>query len=379
MPDSYRVTSRETYLQRLGNSLVGVLIGLVLIVVASALLFWNESRAVDASRGLQAGARTVASLPTPTLAPSREGALIHITGNAISTDPLVDPDTGAAFPATLTLIRQVEMYQWIETRTSRSEEKLGGTEETTTTCDYAKGWSDRAQASEAFAVAAGHTNPAMPFAGDRLHVRDARVGEFILPEEVLGQLDGDARALPPVTPQGWRVEDGHLYRGSGTIAEPQVGDLRVSYVSLASDTPVSIIGRQEGQTLTGWIRPGSNFPVLLASRGVVPADEMIEAEQGQQQALTWILRGLGLVLSIVAFCLLLNPLRAIANVVPLVAAMIGAGTGIVAMALGIMSTTLVIAIAWFTVRPLLSLAVLAIGLAIWLGARLLARRRRQPD
>ncbi|MBX9707167.1 MAG: TMEM43 family protein [Caulobacteraceae bacterium] len=376
MPDSHRVTTRENYFQRLGSSLIGALIGLVLLIVASIVLFWNEGRAVDASRGLDAGSRAVVSLSAPTIDASRDGALIHMSGNAVTTAPLIDPATGAAFPATLTLVRQVEMYQWIETATSETEEKLGGTQETTTTYTYAKGWSEQQQDSASFQVPAGHSNPAMPFANGRVNASDARLGDFLLPEGVLERLDGESPALPPVTPEGWRVEGGQLYRGAGSAAQPQVGDLRVTYTPLASNTPVSVVGRQDGQTLAGWVRPGSDFPVLLASRGLIGADLMIEAEKGQQQAMTWVFRGLGLVLSIIGFTLLLNPLRAIANVVPLVASVIGAGTGIIGFALGVLLTTVVIAVAWFAVRPLLSVVLVATGICVWLGVRLVARRRK---
>lgn len=376
MPDSHRVTTRENYFQRLGSSLIGALIGLALLVVASIALFWNEGRAVDASRGLEAGSRAVVSLSTPTIDASREGALVHITGNAVTTAPLVDPATGAAFPGTLTLVRQVEMYQWIETANSQTEEKLGGTQETTTTYTYTKAWTEQPQVSASFQVPAGHNNPSMPFANGRANAADARLGDFLLPEGVLERLDGGASAIPPVIPEGWRVDGGQLYRGSGSAAAPEVGDLRVTYTPLAADTPVSVVGRQDGQTLAGWIRPGSDFPVLLASRGLIGADLMIEAEKGQQQAMTWVFRGLGLVLSIIGFTLLLHPLRAIANVIPFVASVIGAGTGIIGFALGVLLTTVVIALAWFAVRPLLSLALVATGVGVWLGLRLLARRRK---
>lgn len=376
MPDTHRAATRENYFQRLASSLIGALIGLVLLVVASIVLFWNEGRAVDASRGLEAGSRAVVSLPTPTIEPSRDGALVHIAGNAVTTTPLVDPATGAAFPGTLTLVRQVEMYQWIETATSQTEEKLGGTRETTTTYAYAKEWTEQGQDSASFQVPAGHENPAMPFANGRVNAADARLGDFLLSEGALERLDGEAAALPPVTPEGWRVDGGQLYRGSGSAAAPRVGDLRVTYTPLASNTPVSVVGRQDGQTLAGWVRPGSDFPVLLASRGLIGADLMIEAENDQQQAMTWVFRGLGLILSVIGFTLLLHPLRAIANVVPLVASVIGAGTGMIGFALGVFLTTVVIAVAWFAVRPLLSLALVATGIGVWMGLRLLARRRK---
>jgi hypothetical protein len=48
--DQYtRVTYRDNpgFCERVKNSLVGIVVGLVLIVVASGLLFWNEVRLID--------------------------------------------------------------------------------------------------------------------------------------------------------------------------------------------------------------------------------------------------------------------------------------------------------------------------------------------
>ena len=61
---------------------------------------------------------------------------------ATTSEILVDPSFGVAQQA-IHLERRVSMYQWRESRESKTEKKLGGGTETITTYSYSKGWSDR--------------------------------------------------------------------------------------------------------------------------------------------------------------------------------------------------------------------------------------------
>ena len=58
---SFTETTQQGFLSRIGGSFVGLLLGPVLIIVAVALLWWNEGRAVQAAVGLSTAAVTYAS------------------------------------------------------------------------------------------------------------------------------------------------------------------------------------------------------------------------------------------------------------------------------------------------------------------------------
>ena len=64
---------------------------------------------------------------------------------------------------------------------------------------------------------------------------------------------------------------------------------------------------------------------------------------------------------------------------PIVGSILGAGAGLAAMALTMVAAPLVIAVAWFFHRPMVSLAVLAAGAAAVYGLRQLAARRRSTQ
>ncbi len=59
MPDSFTVTTSRSFGSRLGNSFLGLVVGPILVIVAIALLWWNEGRAVRAIVGLDEAASQV--------------------------------------------------------------------------------------------------------------------------------------------------------------------------------------------------------------------------------------------------------------------------------------------------------------------------------
>src|SRR5262249_31928200 len=102
---------------------------------------------------------------------------------------------------------------------------------------------------------------------------------------------------------------------------------------------------------------------------------MFAAAQQANRILTWILRLVGVFLMFVGFMLILKPLVVVADVVPFIGNILSAGAGIVSLALTAVIAPLVIAIAWFWYRPLVSAVVLAIGLVLAYGFKRLASQR----
>ena len=363
MSDQFTKVTSENYFQRLGSSFGGMVFGIILMIIASILLLWNEGRDVDAKRGLNAGGRAVVSLTSTAPVPANEGKLVHMTGQATTTAPVVDAELNVTFPNTLTLVRRVEMFQWVQQTSSTTKEKVGGTQETTTTYTYTKNWSETANDSSTFGQPAGHTNPEMPFTSSRLQASDAKLGGFSLPVALLDQVSTEAAAAPATAPEGWQKVGNSLYKGTGTPEAPAVGDIRVTYMPLASGTVLSVIGKQAGSTLEPWLSNNSNREILVAQQGMASAALMIKDQKAAENILTWVLRLLGVGLNIGAFALLMGPLKAIGNVIPLVASIIGGGVGLIAFGLGSALSLVLIAIAWFTFRPLISIGLIVAAIA----------------
>lgn len=147
---AYQETTTTGYGTRLKNSLGGIGTGFLLFVAGTALLWWNEGRAVKTDKMLnEAEGVTVEMEDVSKIDPEFEGKLVHATAFANTTDSLSDPNFNVGATA-IGIQRKVEYFQWVEHASSQSKDKFGGKEETVTTYTYSKEWASRPQSSETF-------------------------------------------------------------------------------------------------------------------------------------------------------------------------------------------------------------------------------------
>lgn len=99
--DRHTLVTRQSWGSRLGNSLKGVIVGLILFLLAFPLLFWNEGRAVRQKRALEEGAAAVTSVASERVESANEGQLIHLSGVATVSETLSD----AQFEVAVTALR----------------------------------------------------------------------------------------------------------------------------------------------------------------------------------------------------------------------------------------------------------------------------------
>ena len=378
--DSFTETTSTSWLQRIINSFVGALVGFILVIASIVGIFWNEGRAVNTARALAEGAGAVVSVDASKVDPADDGKLVHVMGAASATAPLVDPQFQVKANG-LKLLRAVEMYQWRQDERSETRNKLGGGQETVTTYTYSRVWSDTRNDSGAFRQPNGHANPPMAFTRREFIAGDAKLGAFSLPPDLIGQLGDGARfdvdpatltAQSGQTPRQ-QIVDGAIYIGASP-ADPRVGDLKISY-SLAANGPVSAIARQAGACLAPYqTKAGGTLYIIDA--GQLDAAQMFKQAESENAVMTWIIRGVALVAMWIGLALAFSPLSALAAVIPVLGSLVGVGAGLASFVLTLALGPLMVAIAWFTVRPLMSVVIVAIGLALAFAAsRLMSSRR----
>ena len=385
MSDSFTVTTRTSWFSRIGNSFVGIIIGLVLILVGVVLLFWNEGRAVQTAKSLAEGKGIVVSVQNGSVDAANDGKLIHTSGRVATDETLLDRTFGITATG-VRLVRKAEMYQWVEKSESKTETKVGGGQETVTTYTYAREWVDRPIDSGSFKQPDGHRNPQMTYQGERFQIARGTLGAFALNAPVLDKISG-SEAIP-VTPdllEGIKaaagetgrplvVADGRIYMGFNP-GTPSVGDQRISY-ELVPLKDISVVGRQADGGFA-YYQTQAGDALLMVSSGIVTAEQMFSDAESANTVLTWILRVVGLVVLMIAFALLFAPLGVIGDVIPFVGRLVRMGTGLLAFALAVLTGSVVIAIAWFWYRPVLSLIIIAIGVAITAGVMYLGRNRNK--
>src|SRR4051812_38191974 len=71
--DSFTEVTSKSWLERLMDAVVGVLIGLVLVLATVVGLFWNEGRALRTERSLTEGAGLVVDADPSRVEPANDG------------------------------------------------------------------------------------------------------------------------------------------------------------------------------------------------------------------------------------------------------------------------------------------------------------------
>jgi hypothetical protein len=305
---SNQVVTRTGYFGRLGKSIQGVFIGAILVLVAIGLLWWNEGRAVDTAKGLAEGRDVVVEVDGASLDPGNDGALVHVQGETVAGTPVVDDHFGLETEA-LSIVRTVEMFQWVEDSRAETRERIGGGEETVTTYSYTQQWKRGVVDSSRFNQPGGHQNPGtLPYESKSTYAADATLGDFTLSSEVIARLP--RQSLAPTAYDEERIDNSqvfgeYVYVGANP-SQPAIGDIRVSFEVIEPGT-ASVIAAQRGSTFAPWTT-SRGTDILLVAAGRESVDEMFTAAEAANKQLTWLLRLLGLVVMTVAFTMLLGPL-----------------------------------------------------------------------
>jgi hypothetical protein len=381
MPDTFTKVEEISWGSRLLDSIKGVLVGVILFLVAFPLLFWNEGRAVREAKGIAQGRATVVSVTSDKVDPAKEGHPIHVSGLATTAETVADPDFGVADRA-LRLVRDVEMYQWVEDKETREEKQTGGSVKRTTTYRYSKQWRREAIRSDKFADQSGHANPAaMAVAPASWLAGDIRVGAFTLPGQLVSRLPAkEPVSAPPALPAS--ASGGPLSRakasGNGYYigddpGQPKIGDLRVTFLAVRP-MEVSVFGRQIGGSVGPHLTQ-SGTELFRIEPGLIPADVMLQHEAAESALFTWILRAAGFLAMLVGLALVFKPLVTVADVVPLLGSLLGAGAGVVALMISAPLTLATIGTAWLFYRPIWGMALLAAGAAVFVLLRRAGTRR----
>lgn len=385
MPEENRIdqvteVTSTSWLSRLGQAIGGVFVGLIAILVATVLLFWNEGRAIKTAQGLTEGAGIVRSVAADKVDAANDGKLVHVSGMLSTGGPVADPDFAIRVQG-VRLVRHVEMYQWKEETQTETRTKLGGGEERTTTYKYVRDWSDKPVDSARFKEPRGHTNPVMTYQSREALAAGTRLGAFAVPESLLrgfgerrplAATEAQANALQIRINKPVAVIDGVLHVGRDP-SQPAIGDMKVSFFQVPLQT-ASVVATQSGGSFVPF-RTHTGTTVELISAGAVPAAAMFQHAQESNVTLTWILRGVGVFVMFLGFAFILRPLKVIADVIPFLGSIVGAGTGLIALLCTVAIAPIVIAVGWLWYRPLVGIAMLVAGFAATWGLVRLARGR----
>ena len=347
------VTKSKSWFDRMRKSLVGVLIGLVMLIVAPVALVWGELWYVTQTRFLgRARDSTVANVTTSELRRSLDGRLVHMAGAITTVRGCADADTGVKDDGAVRLARKVEVYQWHEDRDESKEE---------TTFRYELRWSEEDIDSSEFEQPTGHRNPprAKPLYSQPINAPDARLGVLGC-DEVLGAMEPaeEAWCTVALSPEYIFFPDAKGPDGA------KAGDVRVSYKACSAPCAASVVAVQDGERLRAFtprdVNLGDDTPsMVLLERGDVSKTLMFSKGQGFLRMVNWAVRVVGFLLIAVGIYLLLHPVAELISFLPLLDGLLKHAFALFALLAALVLAPLFVALGWVYARPLAASAVFA--------------------
>lgn len=397
---AYTETTSTSYGQRLAGSAKGMIGGLLVFIIGTGLLWWNEGRTVRTAKAIGDAASHVESVADVSrVDASLNGKLIHASAFADTKDTLTDDMFGVREQA-IKLDRKVEYYQWVEHSQTKKRDKVGGGEETITTYTYEQKWVDKPVNSAEFKDPQYQSaNKVLSEVEERNEMaQHVTFGAYTLPESLVGSISGSEPVEVRMTEEQrftWderlhmlrpkvNTETSLVHTSANTVYlglspnSPQVGDVRVTFTKVPP-ADISLIAQVDGSTFKAYrAKNGQSFSRV--QMGTVGADEMIEQARSENNMLTWVLRLVGVLLIVIGLKGMFGLLPMLFKVLPFLGSIVDAGVGLVSWILGLAWSFIIIAIAWLVFRPIIgiSLLVLAIAGIVFLKRRGKKNEEKQP-
>jgi len=361
--DRYTETTYTGYGQNIGNSFKGIFLGIIFLIGSVILLWWNEGRSVEQATALKEMQEKIVTLPDTSYNGQYENQAVLIQGKVIPLEGLFDPEFGVKSDG-LILSKSVEMYQWNEKSNSTSQDKVGGGTETVTTYDYVKEWSSSQIDSSSFKRSMGHQNPMMTRKG-AYYVSPAQMGDFSLDKTMVSHI-GAYESYAGLASMPDYIGDAKNYKSFLYLGInpqiPMIGDMKITYL-YAPSAIYTYAAKEQGKSLVPYVTDnGKSF--VFVRNGKVDSMTIFKEELDANSMMTWILRGVGLLVMFFGFTMIMGPLATLAKVIPMLGSLVGGVTSIVAGALTLILGSIIISLAWFSSRPLMSLAIIVVGVGI---------------
>ena len=351
------ITIRKSYGNRVKNAVVGTIFGIVLFIGSFFLLGWNEYDAVRQTGAITEIERVaIADVESERVNDTNDGQLVHMASNAKTEDVLEYPTFGIRENA-VRLRWDTSIYQWEEDRREKDDRTI---------YEYDKEWVDQPIDSRNFKdQSRSNEGSEKHFQDDSVQAELVHIGAFRLSNRLIAQIDNEEKYPLPssiamdVRPQG-QVGDGVFY--TGDPSNPQIGDERVQVFVVGPQHDVTVMAKQSSDTFAAYeTKVGIDKEILYS--GLLTKSEVIGRQRTEAAFKRWLLRGLGFVCMWLGLGLAFSPIRAVVSFIPFASRLVGGAVFVATFVIALALSCVVVATAWFAVRPFLSIGLLVLAAA----------------
>lgn len=274
----------------------------------------------------------------------------------------------------------MQTHYKVENTKTETKDKIGGSEEQTTTYTYTQEWTEKPVNSAEFKDPDYQNKNIVltTIENKSITATDVSFGAYKLPDFIISSIRGKnpvKMQLNPEEIQKWNkhinkdfvtdstslglfhINENVAYIGQSS-AQPQIGDVRIT-VEKTNPGIISILAKVNGNTFERYLSKNGK-DISKVTQGTVSAENMFASSHSGNSMFTWMFRLAGLILIIIALRMIFGIIETLFKVLPFLANIVGVGIGLVTTIVGFAWTLLIVAIAWMFYRPFIALALIAV-------------------
>lgn len=355
-------------MKKKGSSIGG---GLLIFLIGICLLWWNEGNNVKNIKSVNEGLKNYKDVKSTKVDSQNEGKLVATNGKLVFTEDAIDGEFNITSKSSV-LKRKVEMYQWDEEcETDDNDNK---------TCTYKKVWSDDIIDSSSFEKS-GHENPTNKlYESEKFYSSGVKLGAFEMTSNLLEKLSTkkQIKQLDEEVAKSHEMTIDQAYY-TNVKENAEIGDIRVSFYENDAEY-VSVLAMQSDNHFKVYkTKYGKNFFNLYEEE--YNGSDMFKIISKQNNFGKWLWRIVGTLLIIMGVGSLFAPLQRLTGGIPILGSLVGTATGLVSFVAGLSISLIIIALAWFRFRPLLSIVLLlvAVLLLVYLKTKNLRKKEIKSE
>ena len=354
-------------MKKIKDSFGGVIVGILLLIGGTCLLWWNEGNNVKNIATTNEVEKTAIEIKSDSAKKENEGKLVVVSDKMKVLDEELKDEIFDISTKTPKLKRLVEIYQW--------EENEHTDEDGNTSYTYEKKWSEELIDSSNFSKK-GHENPtSVAISSESFLAKDVKLGDFALSSKQIDMLSTNAK----LNVSDFEDQEAYKYQNeyvttSEDLNKPEIGDIRISwlYNDWVETTALAI---QKGDSFADYVSK-SGKTVNRVEKGTLTLNQIIEKMKKENKFMKWLFRGIGALLIVLGYISILKPLSTLASFVPILGGIVGGVLGLLGFLIGLVHSLIIIVIAWFRFRPILSIILIAVIIAAIFGIRKLIKNKK---
>ena len=373
---------------KIANSKFGIGGGIMAVFTGTLMLISNERDFKMIGDAIREAESVVVELDDANSLDTEMDGKLTYGVSTIQTDEFVVDELFDVSINAIKLTRVVKYYQWVEIEEEESDD-----ESSYTTYYYEKQWTDAPVNSSKFNDSRYRSDNWVIMEIDNLTKWADIVnwGAYILPQFIKKEIKGENPVTINLSPQVKEMFEKALVKcASGHTAsalikasdheyvhnfkvntlhfgtdpsKPAIGDVRVEINHIPPGGDLSVIAQVMGNTFTEYIaKNGRTF--FSVYNGNDSMEKMFKREHSNNAWNAWAMRVFLTILVILGMRFTLKPVNMLFSRIPLLGSIVNVGIKIATTMLGLAWSLIVIALAWFFYRPLITLIIFTVVAAI---------------